>query len=129
MIMIEKLRKKMNQDGFTILEVMMGLVIFSIGLLTLLSMIVISIHGNAWSDKTTQAVQIVRQTIEEVKNTPYDDLEWYSYEDDGKFFSHYYLEEDYDQEELMKITVYVYWDDELQNPHYNQTTAYFQPKE
>lgn len=127
--MIEKFRKKMNQDGFTILEVMMGLVIFSIGLLTLLSMVVISIHGNAWSDKTTQAVQIVRQTIEEVKNTPYDDLEWFSYEDDGKFFSHYYLEEDYDQEELMKITVYVYWDDELSNPHYNQTTAYFQPKE
>ena len=72
---MKKLRKKMNSEGFTILEVMVGLVIFSIGLLTLLSMIAISISGNTWSEKTTQTVQMVRETIENIKNTPLSDLE------------------------------------------------------
>jgi prepilin-type N-terminal cleavage/methylation domain-containing protein len=129
MDMIEKIRRKLDQDGFTILEVMMGMVIFSIGLLTLLSMIVISIQGNSWSDKTTQVVQMVRQTIEEVKNTPYDDLEWYGFEETGTYFHHWYLEEDLEQANILKMTVYVYWEDEFQNPQYNTTTAYFQPKE
>ena len=36
---MKKIFKKLNSDGFTILEVLVGLVIFTIGLLTLLSMI------------------------------------------------------------------------------------------
>ena len=56
-----------SQDGFTLLEVMMGLVIFTVGLLLLSSMMVVAIKGNVWSDKTTSVVQATREKVEEFR--------------------------------------------------------------
>ncbi|MBD3218272.1 MAG: prepilin-type N-terminal cleavage/methylation domain-containing protein [candidate division Zixibacteria bacterium] len=126
---MKKIRKKLDSKGFTILEVMMGMVIFSIGLLTLLSMLVISISGNAWSEKTTQTVQMVRETIETIKNTPEDQMEDYGYEDEDGIFRHWYVEDSYeDQGDVKKVTVWVYWTDEFNRSQYTSTTTYFQPK-
>ncbi len=63
-----------SQDGFTLLEVMMGLVIFTLGLLLLSSMMVVAIRGNVWSDKTTQVVQATREKIEEFRRLPDEDM-------------------------------------------------------
>ncbi len=126
---MKKLQKKLNSDGFTILEVMVGLVIFSIGLLTLLSMVVISISGNSWSDKTTQTVQMVRQTIEEVKNTPEDQLMSFDYADVNGVFYHWMVEDSYEDPGLKRMTIWVYWYDDLNRPQYTSTTTYFQPKQ
>lgn len=127
---LKRIRKKIDSSGFTILEVMIGLVIFSIGLLTLLSMIVISIGGNSWSDRTTQTVQMVRETIEGLKNTPSDLLGYYGYEDEGGIFRHWYIEDSYDDNgDVKKVTVWVYWSDEFDRPQYTSTTTYFQPKQ
>jgi type II secretion system protein I len=127
---MKRIRKKINAKGFTILEVMMGLVIFSIGLLTLLSMIVVSISGNAWSEKTTQTVQIVRKTIEQIKNTPEDQLGYYGYEETDGIFQQWAVEDSYeDGGSLKKVTVWVYWRDEFNRPQYTSTTTYFQPKQ
>ena len=130
MQIMKRIRKKLNAKGFTILEVMIGLVIFSIGLLTLLSMIVISISGNAWSDKTTQTVQMVRETIEQIKNTPEDQLDYYGYEDEDGIFRQWAVEDSYeDNGDVKKVTVWVYWHDEFNRPQYTSTTTYFQPKQ
>ncbi len=67
---MNRLKKKLNADGFTILEVMIGLVIFSLGLLLLMSMMVISIQGNEWSEHHTQSIQLIREKVEQLKNTP-----------------------------------------------------------
>lgn len=67
---MNRLKKKLNADGFTILEVMIGLVIFSLGLLLLMSMMVISIQGNEWSEHHTQSIQLIREKMEQLKNTP-----------------------------------------------------------
>jgi competence protein ComGC len=129
-IAMRKIRKKINDEGFTILEVMVGLLIFSIGLLTLLSMIIISISGNAWSDKTTETVQMVRETIEQIKNTPVDQLNYYGYQDENGIFSQYVIQDSYeDYGILKKVTVWVYWRDEFNRPQYTSTTTYFQPKQ
>lgn len=63
-----------SQDGFTLLEVMMGLVIFTLGLLLLSSMMVVAIRGNVWSDKTTQIVQATREKVEEFRRLPDADM-------------------------------------------------------
>jgi Tfp pilus assembly protein PilV len=126
---MKKLRKKMNSEGFTILEVMVGLVIFSIGLLTLLSMIAISISGNSWSDKTTKTVQMVRETMETIKNTNIADLEHYGYEDADGIYSSWYIEDDYEVDGLKKVTVWLYWHDDFDRSQYTSTTTYFKPKQ
>jgi len=63
------LKLKSSEAGFTILEVMIGLVIFTLGLLLLLSMMIISIDGNMWSENHTQSMQLIREKIEQLKNT------------------------------------------------------------
>lgn len=67
---MKKLRKELNEDGFSILEVMVSLIIFSVGLLLLMSMLVVSIKGNSWSEKTTVSSQLLREKVEQLKNTP-----------------------------------------------------------
>ncbi|HEQ99761.1 MAG TPA: type II secretion system protein [candidate division Zixibacteria bacterium] len=127
---MKKIRKKLDYRGFTLLEVMMGLVIFSIGLLTLLSMLVISISGNAWSEKTTETVQMVRKTIETIKNTPESQLEYYGYEDEDGIFRHWYIQDlTEDQTNVKMLTVWVYWNDEFNRPQYTSTTTIFHPKQ
>jgi len=69
-VYMKKLRKELNEDGFSILEVMVSLIIFSVGLLLLMSMLVVSIKGNSWSEKTTVSSQLLREKVEQLKNTP-----------------------------------------------------------
>ncbi len=127
---MQRIRKKLDCRGFTLLEVMIGLVIFSIGLLTLLSMLVVSISGNAWSEKTTRTVQMVRQTIETIKNTPENQLENYGYEDEDGIFRHWYIQDFYEGQTSVKmLTVWVYWNDEFNRPQYTSTTTIFHPKQ
>ncbi|MBU1319177.1 MAG: prepilin-type N-terminal cleavage/methylation domain-containing protein [candidate division Zixibacteria bacterium] len=67
---MKKLRKMLAQDGFSILEVMVGLLIFSLGLLLLMSMLVVSIQSNSWSEMETLSSQLIREKIEQLKSTP-----------------------------------------------------------
>ena len=60
--------KLKKTDGFTLLEVMMGLIIFSVGMLLLGSMTVVALRGNTWSNKTTQVVQAMRDKIEDFRH-------------------------------------------------------------
>ncbi len=62
--------KRKNENGFTLLEVMIGLVIFTLGLLLLSSMLVVALRGNVWSGKTTMVVQATREKIEEFRRLP-----------------------------------------------------------
>jgi type II secretion system protein I len=67
---MRKLNKMRAQDGFSILEVMVGLVIFTLGLLLLMSMMVVSIQSNSWSEMQTLSSQLIREKIEQLRNTP-----------------------------------------------------------
>lgn len=61
-------RKMKNQKGFTLLEVMISMLVFSIGLMALAPMGVIAIKANKWSDRTTQAAFFLQEKIEDLKN-------------------------------------------------------------
>ncbi len=75
MKILKKINRKLSKrDGFSLLEVMVGLLIFTLGLLLLMSMMVVSLESNSWSEKTTISAQLIREKIEQLKNTPASNL-------------------------------------------------------
>ncbi|MFH2056382.1 MAG: type II secretion system protein [bacterium] len=66
--------KLKRQDGFSMLEVMVGLVIFSLGLLLLSSMMMVSLKGNKWSNATTDVVQLMRDKVEDFRNADVSEM-------------------------------------------------------
>lgn len=64
-----------TQGGFTLLEVMIALVVFAIGLLALAAMFVTQTRGNVFSEGMSVANALAIQRLEEVQNTPFSDLE------------------------------------------------------
>ena len=60
---------KSNQSGFTILEVLIALLILSMALLLLLNMAMVALDGNDWSNKTTNATQLIQEKLEELRST------------------------------------------------------------
>jgi len=62
--------KKMKRDnGFTLIEVMAGMVIISLGLLLLLPMMVTSMQANDFARGSTEASMLIKDKMEELKNT------------------------------------------------------------
>ena len=63
-------KKIKRQDGMTLLEVLVSMVILGIALLMLLNMAMISLTSNDWSNNVTIVTQSMQQKLEELRNTP-----------------------------------------------------------
>ncbi|HOP06056.1 MAG TPA: prepilin-type N-terminal cleavage/methylation domain-containing protein [candidate division Zixibacteria bacterium] len=61
---------KRAEKGLTILEVLIAMVIMSVALLLLINMGMVALSGNDWSNKTTTAVQLLQQKLEELQGDP-----------------------------------------------------------
>jgi len=61
--------------GFTLVENMLTLVIMSVGLLALAGLQITALRGNDLSRRMTTAVSIAEQNIEQLKNTPYTNIQ------------------------------------------------------
>lgn len=112
-----------RQGGFSILEVMIGLVIFSTGLLLLSSMMMVSLKGNKWSDKTTQTVQLIRDKIEDFRNA--DPVDMVNGSDTKNGISRSWTFEDLTVN-LKKLTVIITWTDEREAVQACTTTTYIE---
>jgi len=65
------IRKKIKKnDGMSLLEVLISMVILGIALLMLLNMAMISLTSNDWSNNATVVTQSMQQKLEELRNTP-----------------------------------------------------------
>ncbi|MCI0530886.1 MAG: prepilin-type N-terminal cleavage/methylation domain-containing protein [candidate division Zixibacteria bacterium] len=62
-------RARRNQ-GFTLLETMVTMVVLSVGLLTLAPMVVLSMRGNQVARKTSDIAYLAQERIEQLKNQP-----------------------------------------------------------
>lgn len=60
--------------GFTLLEVLIGLIILSVGLLGLAAMQITFLRGNSFSIKMTEATSAARNRIEDFNNTPFENI-------------------------------------------------------
>ena len=63
----------MNQKGFTLIEVLISIVILSIGLLAIAGMQMASTRGNFFSHYLTQASYVAQDRLEFLDHLPYDD--------------------------------------------------------
>lgn len=64
-----------EQNGFTLLEVIIALVIFSIGLLAVASMQMTAIKGNYFSGTLTEATSWAADQMETLMSLPYTDAD------------------------------------------------------
>lgn len=64
-------KKAGNHDGFTIIEVVIAMAIFSIGILAVASLQVATIKGNSSARKITEAVTLAENRLETMLNLPY----------------------------------------------------------
>jgi type IV pilus assembly protein PilV len=62
-----------RSEGFTLLEVMIALVILSVGLLGLAALQLVAVKSNAFSSEMTYATMIAQQQIEGLKSLPFTD--------------------------------------------------------
>ena len=63
----------MNKRGFTLIEVLIGLVILAIGLLGIAGMQASSVKGNFFSNNLTEATYIAKDRLELLKTLPFGD--------------------------------------------------------
>jgi type IV pilus modification protein PilV len=74
------MRSKLSQrllgkkdKGFTILEVMIALIVLSIGLLGLAALQLVAVKGNSFSSEMTYATMLAQQQAETLKSLPFSD--------------------------------------------------------
>ncbi len=56
-----------NNEGFTLLEVMVAIIILTLSLLLLLNMAMIALDGNDWSNNATASTQLIQEKLEELR--------------------------------------------------------------
>jgi type IV pilus assembly protein PilV len=61
--------------GFTLIEVMLTLVILSIGILAMARLQIAAIRGNGLSQRMTTAASVAEGKIEQLKNAPFADIQ------------------------------------------------------
>ncbi len=64
-----------NQKGFSLLEVLIAISIFAVGLLALAQMQITSIQGNAFSGRTTDATTLAQDRLEQLMALAYTDAD------------------------------------------------------
>jgi type IV pilus assembly protein PilV len=63
-----------NENGFTLIEVLLSISILAIGLLGMAALQSTATKGNALAKKNTLAISLAEDKIEEYKNTLYDNI-------------------------------------------------------
>jgi len=71
---IKLIKKKNATAGFTLIEVMIALFVFAIGILATVSMQISSLHGNSIARSNTDAAAIASSVVEELRTLPFEDL-------------------------------------------------------
>ncbi|OGL38811.1 MAG: hypothetical protein A2042_01050 [Candidatus Schekmanbacteria bacterium GWA2_38_11] len=63
-----------NKEGFTLVEIMVAMIVLSIGLLSFFALNMAIIKSNVFSKAITYATNLAQEKIEQLKNTPYANI-------------------------------------------------------
>lgn len=104
-----------NKKGFSIIEVLIGLIILAVGLLVIAGMQITSIKGNYFSQNVTQATTFAQEKLEDLKKLSYEHADLSSGEHSegnlsGTIFSRKFIVTDITSTMKM-IKVIVQWTD------------------
>jgi Tfp pilus assembly protein PilV len=58
-----------DDQGITILEVLVAMIILSVSLLLLLNMAMVAMDGNDWANNTTMATQLMQEKLEQLRTS------------------------------------------------------------
>jgi prepilin-type N-terminal cleavage/methylation domain-containing protein len=114
--MIRAMRK---QEGFTLIEVMAGMIILSLGLLLLLPMMVTSMRANEFARGSTEASMLIKDKMEELKNMnpPTSGVDSVGFVQRAWTVSNVSWN-------LWRLDVTINWNDRNERPHSNTVTSY-----
>ena len=68
-----ELKSKMNNKGFTLLEILIAISVLAIALLAMAQMQIVAISTNAFANRMTKATTLAQDKIEQLKRLPYND--------------------------------------------------------
>jgi prepilin-type N-terminal cleavage/methylation domain-containing protein len=110
---------KKKEKGFTLIEVLAGVVIMSVGLLLLLPMMVTSIRANDYAQNSTEASMLIKDKMEDLKNmgTPTAGMDTLGTAVRTWTVANAGVN-------LTQLTVSVRWLDDRGNSHTNSMTSY-----
>lgn len=63
-----------DNAGFSLIEIMISIAIIAIGLFAVMSVLIIVVKGNAHSNKSTTAVTLAQDKLEDFRNMDYDEI-------------------------------------------------------
>lgn len=66
---MKKIKRLGNQDGVSLLEVLVAMLILSMSLMMLLNLSMIALDANEWSNNSTRAAQMLQQKLEEIRGS------------------------------------------------------------
>ena len=66
--------KRNTQDGFTIIEVLIAMTVFAVGILAVISMQTTAVGGNAKAVAISKAAQLASEQMEELMGLSYDNI-------------------------------------------------------
>ena len=105
-----------KRNGFSLIEVLIALVLLTVGLLALGGMQIVSIKGNSFSQQMTQATVLTQSKLEELKKLPFADSSLSSGLHDEGILGGSGFSRSYDVESvsatLKAVTVTVQWREE-----------------
>ena len=119
MIRMKKFRFIRSKKGITLLEVMASMVIFSLGLLMLVPLMMVTITANDSANDMSRATLFAQQKLEQLRNASV----LASGSDTIENMSRTWTVETITSN-LKKITVNVTWQDEMSKTHRVQTITY-----
>ena len=61
------MKKISKNEGFTVLEVLIAMLILTLSLLLLLNMAMVAMDGNDWSNRATASTQLLQEKLEELR--------------------------------------------------------------
>jgi len=117
-------RVRQSEGGFTLIEVLVAIVILSIGLLGMASLTIGIIKGNKLSNDLTTATTLAQDKMEQIRNSGYSALpssDTTDTEDYGEIpdYPQYKRVRDTDVDapatNMKTVTVTVYWDSDNHN--------------
>lgn len=105
----------LDNKGFSLLEVLLAVVILSVGLLGVAGLQATAINGNLHGSTVSQATVLAQDVIERVRMTDYDAVTATNFPEtednvDGSIFNRtIQIEDNVPSNELKRVTVTVFW--------------------
>jgi len=67
--------KRGENEGFTLVEVLIAIVVLSVALLALAGLQIVSIRSNSFGNHMTEAVTLAKDVMEEMKDTQWEQIQ------------------------------------------------------